>query len=284
MPILYLHEARINPIREARMMLETLRTQLWPQVEAAVTGKQPGRAAQLASLFRALPAVSARVEQLRDDAQAHHLARAKELAASPEASWLHRRLAEDFGGPEAPPLSTAGRWESPRWRCKTPPPTLPELPAGLGGTLTLRCEEPTTPQKKSSDPSMRTFDLESSLRGQSLDGSLLITCADRSSSYTVHVEDPGVEGFPEEALGQELQRLIERAITDCARIHSFAVSRSCARPLSAPGETIARFVDHARFLHRWEPCFEEWLLKTEGVTPPAPPENGVPRRRLRRAP
>lgn len=67
-------------------MLETLRAQLWPQVEAALAQGHPGRAAQLASLFRALPAVSARVEQLRDAAQAHHLARAKELAGAPEAA------------------------------------------------------------------------------------------------------------------------------------------------------------------------------------------------------
>ncbi|MDP1824305.1 MAG: hypothetical protein Q8L48_13710 [Archangium sp.] len=262
-----------SPARtEARMMLDTLRLQLWPQVEAAIAAKQPGRAAQVASLFRALPAVSERVEQLRDAAQAHHLARARELAASPEAAWLHRRLAEELGGPEAPPLAGTGKWEAPRWRCKTPMPTpLPALPPGVGATLTMRCVEAPPEKKKSGDDSMRTFELESSLQGQRLDGTLHVTCADRSSSYTVRVEDPGVEGFPEEALRQELQRLAARTLPDCARIHEFAATRSCTELRKrTPGEIITRFVDHARFLGRWEPCFEEWLLATEGVTPPAP--------------
>lgn len=270
--VLSLLPSTASPARtEARRMLETLRTQLWPQVEAAVAAKQPGRAAQLAGLFRTLPTVSARVEQLRDAAQAHHLARAKELAASPEATWLHRRLAEDFGGPEAPPLTGAGKWEAPRWRCKAPLPTLPELPAGVGATLTLRCVEPGPERKKSGDDPMRTFELEGSLKGQRLDGNLHVTCADRSSSYTVRVEDPGVEGFPEEALRQELQRLVARTVPDCAHIHEFAATRSCTElRRRTPGEIMTRFVDHARFLGRWERCFEEWLLVTEGVMPPAP--------------
>lgn len=260
---------------EARMQLETLKTQLWPGVEAALAARQPGRAAQVASLFRALPSVSARVEQLRDAAQAHHLARAKALSASPEAGWLHRRLAEELGGPEAPPLTGAGRWETTRWRCPAPQPTLPELPSGLGATLTLKCEAPR--EKKRSNDTMHTFDLESSLKGQRLDGSLLVSCADRSSSYALRVEDPGVEGFPEEALRQELQRMIARAVTDCARLHQFAAPRSCAELRTrGAAELITRFVNHARFTHRWEPCFEAWLLATEGVASPAPPSFDTP--------
>ena len=258
-------------------MLETLMTQLWPQVESALAAKQPGRAAQLASLFRALPTVSARVEQLRDEAQAHHLARAK-AAASPEAVWLHRRLAEDFGGPEAPPLSGTGRWQAPRWRCKTPMPTLPELPAGVGATLSLRCDEAQPSVKKSSsDDAMRTFELEQSLKGQRLVGTLQVSCANSGNSYTLRVEDPGVEGFPEEALGQELKRVLARSVPDCARLHEFAAPRSCAELKQRDaGEVITRFVDHARFLGRWEPCFEAWLLANEGVGPPTPPIAAAP--------
>lgn len=262
-----------SPARtEARMMLDTLRAQLWPQVEAAIAARQRGRAAQVASLFRASPSVSAQVEQLRDEAQAHHLARAKAQAATPEAVWLHRRLAEEFGGPEAPPLEATGRWEAPRWRCSSPIPTLPELPAGLVGTLAMRCDaQRAAPEKKSGD--MRTFELESSLRGQRLEGSLHVVCADRSSDALVTVEDPGVEGFPAQAFQQVLEQGIARAATECARIHELAATRSCTElRKKTAGELIARFVDHARFLHRWEPCFEEWLLATEGVSPPAPPQ------------
>lgn len=257
---------------EARTMLETLRNQLWPQVEAAVTAKQPGRAAQLASPFRTLPGVSARVEELRDAAQAHHLSRAKALAASAEAAWLHRRLAEEFGGPEAPPLTNTGKWARTRWQCKAAQPPFPELSGGLTASLTLRCREPEAAKRSSSDDAMRTFELEKSLQGQRLDGSLSIACADRVNSYSFRVEEPGIGGFPEEGLRQELSRLGARAVTDCAHVHETAATRSCTglRKLD-PAAIITRFVDHARFLHRWEPCFIEWLLATEGVSPPAPP-------------
>lgn len=260
-----------SPARtEARMMLETVKTQLWPQVEAAIAAKQPGRAAQVASLFLSLPSAAERAEQLRDQAQAHHLARAKETSGA--AAWLHRKLAEEFGGPEAPPLGGVGRWEAPRLsRCKDPLPPLPELPAGLGGTLTVRCLTPEPPAKKATNE-LRTFEMESSLRGQRLELSLHVTCADRASSYSLTVEDPGVEGFPRSALEETLVSAIARAVTDCARIHEFAAPRSCAElRKKSPSELIARFVNHARFNHRWEPCFEEWLLATEGVAPPPPP-------------
>lgn len=253
---------------EARVMLETLRTQLWPQVEAAVAAKQPGRAAQLASLFRVLPSVSAQVEKLRDAAQAHHLARAKD--APKESAWLHRRLAEEFGGPEAPALEGVGRWESPRWRCKTPPPAMPALAAGLSARLTLRCEAAAS-QKKKDDSAMRTFELEDSLRGQRVEGSLRVTCAERSSEYPLTMVDPGVEGFPERALVEALERTVVTAAAGCARTQA---NVGCAELVSgSPDQVIARFVEQARFLHRWVPCFEAWLLSHEGVSPPSLPES-----------
>jgi hypothetical protein len=69
-----------------------------------------------------------------------------------------------------------------------------------------------------------------------------------------------------------LKNIVERALSDCARIHQFAAPRSCAElRKKTPSELIARFVTHARFNHRWEPCFEEWFLATEGAAPPAAP-------------
>ncbi len=265
--VLSLLPASPGPARtEARLMLETLRTQLWPQVEAAVAAKKPGHAAQVASLFRGLPAVSAQVEKLRDAAQAHHLARAK--GATPEGAWLHRKLAEELGGPEAPALGGVGRWESPRWRCKTPPPEMPALAAGLSAMLTVRCEAPAT-QKRKDDSAMRTFELESSLQGQRVEGSVRVTCADRSDEFRLMIQDPGVEGFPERALVEELERTVGTAAAGCVRTHEQAVGRSCEviSSLSAD-QIVARFVDHWRFLQRWAPCFETWLLAHEGVRPP----------------
>ena len=251
---------------EARLMLETLRTQLWPQVEAAVAAKQLGHAAQLASLFRVLPTVREQVGKLRDVAQAHHLARTK--GAPPESAWLHRKLAEEFGGPEAPELGGVGRWESPRWRCKTAPPEMPALAAGLSALLTVRCAAPAA-EKRKDDSAMRTFELESSLRGERVEGSLRVTCADRSTEFPLKIQDPGVEGFPERALVEELERTVVTAAAGCSRIHEAAVARSCGalRELSAD-QIVARFVDHWRFLNRLPPCFDAWLLAHEGVSPP----------------
>lgn len=116
---------------------------------------------------------------------------------------------------------------------------------------------------------MRTFELESSLRGQHLEASLRVTCAEQSSDYALAVDDPGVSGFPHEMLRETLQRAIATAAQRCVRLHELAATRSCTElRRRSPSELIARFVDHARFLRRWEPCFEEWLLVTEGVSPP----------------
>ncbi|MDP3155064.1 MAG: hypothetical protein Q8N23_20460 [Archangium sp.] len=277
--VLSLLPASPGPARtEARLMLETLRTQLWPQVEAAVAAKKRGHAAQVASLFLGLPAVSAQVEKLRDAAQAHHLARAKGAPAGSE--WLHRELAAEFGGPEAPELGGVGRWEPPRWRCKTPPPEMPALAAGLSAMVTGRCESPAS-EKRKDDSAMRTFELESSLRGQRVEGSVRVTCADRSVEFPLMIQDPGVEGFPERALMEALERTVGTAAAGCVRTHEQAVSRSCELISTlSPDQIVARFVEHWRFLHRWAPCFEAWLLAHEGVLPPLPARAGEVGRRL----
>lgn len=254
---------------DARMMLETLQRQRWPEVEKAVTEKKPGRAAQLASPFVALPSVKARVEQLRDAAKAHHLARAKELEKWSGASWLHRSLAHQFGGPEPEPLPTKGTWKPTRWLCKGEPPTLPELPAGFEGTLTLRCATDEKSTSSSTGP-MRTFELEGAMRMQEVKGTLVLGCGGKSSNFDMKLREPGVEGFPEESLRQNLQRVIEHTQSWCQQAHRLGATASCAELSSkTPAEITERFVTHARFTRTWERCFVEWLEVTEGVGPPA---------------
>jgi hypothetical protein len=258
--------SRPGPARtEAQVALQTLERQLWAEVEAAVAAKQPGRAAQLASLLRGLPARRARIEQLRDAAQAHHLARAKELSAFPDAVWLHRALAESFGGPPAPEVpKTAGTWESTsRWRCKSERPALPPVPTGLKAVLNVRCQEPAKVDGR--PDGMRTFELERQLAAERVTGSLTVLCGapnvDRSS-HTLQADDVA-------ALPEEVARLLETSLGACVRIHRYAATRSCTElnTLSV-GELLSRFVTHHRFTNRWEPCFVEWLLATEGVAPP----------------
>ena len=255
-----------SPTRtEAMTTLETLRRQLWPEVEAAVSGKQPGHAAQLANVLRGLPSLHARVEALRDAAQAHHLARAKALEKFPDAAWLQRRLAQDFGGPEAPALGSEGTWANHRWRCEGELPELPPLPAGLSGSVMARCEKAPTPRADQPGESLRTFDLEKEMRGQRVLGTVNLACADRTNSFALSADD--VASVP-----HEVARMVDLAVGACTRIHGFAATRSCTELSSkGPGELITRFVGHARFTHRWEPCFVEWLLATEGTAPPAVP-------------
>lgn len=237
---------------------------------------QPARAARLASPFRALPNVRAQVEALREAARAYHLARAKQLERSPSAAWLHRALAHELGADEPATLEAKGRWQPLRWRCKAEPLALPELPAGVEGTLSVKCGGEAPAEQPRTD-SLRTFELESSMRSQRVEGSLSLTCAGKAQLFDVRVQEPGLEGFPEEALRQELQRLVERAVTECGRLHALAATRSCAelRRLT-PAEVIERFVTHARFTQRWEPCFVEWLEASEGVSPPPVPSAPKP--------
>ncbi|MFZ5446597.1 MAG: hypothetical protein ACOZQL_41805 [Myxococcota bacterium] len=253
--------AKPGPARsDALSMLQTLERQLWPEVDAALLARHPGRAAQLANAFRGLPARRDEVARLREAALAHHLARATELASSPAAAWLHRKLAEGFGGPPTPDLDTRGRWEPLRWRCKADQPTLPALPGGLSAILSVRCDEP--PKRDARPDALRTFELEREMSGQRVRGSLTVACADRTNLFTVQAEDLAT-------LPAELSRLVDTAVGACARIHTFAATRSCAelRRLT-PAAVIERFVGHQRFTHRWEPCFVEWMLANEGVSPP----------------
>lgn len=257
-----------SPARtEAMTSLETLRRQQWPQVEAAIAAQHPGRAAQLALPFRALPSATAQVESLRDTAQAHHLARAKALAAFPDAAWLHRKLAEEFGGPTAPPLSGTGTWSPVRWRCPAEQPTLPPLPKGLDGVLTIKCSAPQKTQEPKGTET--TFELEREMNGQKVTGSLTIACADKVNLNTVTADDLA-------SLPQELARLIDFNVGACTRLHGYAAVRSCTELRKrSDGELITRFVGHAHFTRRWEPCFVEWLEATEGVAPPAVPDASV---------
>jgi hypothetical protein len=252
---------------ETLSSLETLRQQQWPQVEAALTAKHPGRAAQLAAPFRALPNATAKVEALREAAKEHHLARAKELASFPEAAWLHRKLAETFGAPEAPALVGAGKWAPVRWRCPGDMLTPPALPVGLDGVLTVRC--PTPAKTKPPKDAEATFDLEREMANEKVTGSLTITCAEKPNLNSVNAD--GVASLP-----RELERLIELNIGTCTRLHGFAAVKSCGEiNQRSAADVITRFVGHVRFTRKWETCFVEWLEATEGVAPPPVPSRAT---------
>ncbi|MFT3713188.1 MAG: hypothetical protein QM817_36500 [Archangium sp.] len=250
---------------EANLRLEALRQLEWPKVQAERTANHRARAAELATPFSSIPSLTNDISAFRDAAQAHHLARAKATQQWPDAQWLHARIAETFGGPSFDPPKREGKWESVRWRCTDEQPQLPSLPVGLSATLTVRCERaPAKPAQEDGDL-MRTFELEKQMRAARVMGSLNVLCADRSSLFTINADDGA-------SVPAEIARTLENAIAACVKIHQLAATRSCTelrkRP---PAEVTARFVDHARFNQKWEPCFVEWLAAEEGASPPAPP-------------
>ncbi len=257
---------------EARVQLETLQRQRWPEVERALAAKQPGRAAWLAAPFRALPSVRAQADALFSAGTAHHLDAAKQLAANADAAWVHEALAARLEGRTVPLPGRKGEWAPRRWLCGEDQPELPGVPAGLRAVLTVRCAAPKREEKR--DDPMRTFELEAAMK---VDATLALECAGRTTSATFRVQEPGVESFPAEALRRELERRLAADLETCAQTHRLAATASCAdlRGL-APAQVLARFVGHARFTRRWEPCFVEWLEATEGVPPPPLEESPRP--------
>jgi hypothetical protein len=254
---------RSGAATEAQRTLETLRRQLWPEVEAAVARGARGVAAQRASPFLALDAVRGEVQRLRDEAQAHHLSRAKALAKTPTAAWLHARIAEELGGPAASPTPPEkGRWLPPRWRCSAPPPAQPALPPGMEASLHVTCSEP---RRDTSE--LRTFDL--GLEGVRVEGTLVVTCASSTLRLPLRAEEPGVSGFPSAAFDAALAGALSGARRQCSDAHAQGAAALCAElgRRTIP-ELKRRFTLAAWLSGAWAPCVAEWLLTAEDVLPP----------------
>ncbi|MGV3621249.1 MAG: hypothetical protein ACO1OB_10550 [Archangium sp.] len=243
--------------------LETRRLAVWPKVEGAKMESKPGLAAQLAAPFADVPSVAREVKDLRAAALSRHQARAKEVANVEEAKWLQLKLVEQFGGEKAPELSSAGRWDTARWRCEATKPTeLPSLPRGLDVKWNVRCEQPKAAPK---DDELRTFEL----RQMKVLISLTSTCAGQTTTTDFTVQEPGSEAFPDEAFRHELEVRVPEIITACGRRHQLQSTASCTllRKLGA-ADLIKKFVEHWRFTAKWEPCFTEWFEATEGAQLP----------------
>lgn len=255
--------APAGPHTEALTRLESRRRTVWPQVHAARDAQKPALAAQLAAPFVSLPSVRDEVESLRRAAIAKHEARLKEVQRVDEARWLQALVLQSLGGDAPAALAGAGKWDTARWRCEAPVPSpLPTLPPGLDVKLNVRCE---LPKKKEEDDAMRTFEL----RSMKVTVGLTYTCAGQVSDGGFTVQDPALETFPDETLRHELEQRVPQFVTACARRHQLTATASCTqlRSLGA-ADIMKRFVGHARFTHRWEPCFVEWFEATEGARLP----------------
>jgi hypothetical protein len=197
------------------------------------------------------------VEKLRATAQQHHLRAAQTLTSFPAAAWLHRRTAQEFGAPPAEWVGDNGRWDSPRWTCSRPMPTLPPLPSGMEGFIQVRCDTPVAPALQTEE-AMRTFDLEREMRAHTVSGHLQVRCAGQGHRYPINTDL--------DSWADEVSRLVGNAAETCVRLHRLAASSSCAQlGALSEGEVLTRFVYHAQFTGQWEPCFQKWWGAQQGT-------------------
>jgi hypothetical protein len=212
------------------------------------------------------------VESVRKEAIAAHQGHARACGNRALCARLHRRLAASLGGPDEPPLTAPpGRWERGRWACRRSPVALPDAPPAMTVRLDATCRRP---QKRAhEDDEYRIFQLEQEMMGHALEGEVRATCAGRLPSAPIRalgfVDDAEME---DDGAGVrlEVERVLQRLVTDCQRLHAEAAQRACADlGTSSPEDVVQRFAESAVVTGTWASCFEAWFLRRYGVPPPA---------------
>ncbi len=266
---------------------ETLRAGLtdllpleWPRVEAAARSGHPDLAARLARPFMALREQAPRVDALVDAAVALHLRLAAEAGPRAAAAALHRHLAASLGGPSASWPAPSGGWETARWTCPRPPPSLPPAPRGARLLLSARCRPVEAASTGAASDDQRTFDLEHSLARERIDGDVAISCGaayQRVSFSVTTLADQATDGpLAAQDASRSHQGPLARELERAAAI----AHRLCGAPAAAPCDDLddARALDveerltaHALSAGRWATCAGPWLERRYGLPPPAPP-------------
>jgi hypothetical protein len=257
-------------LTEVQVSLETLRRQRWPEVEAALQAQKPALAARLAAPFAVLPQAKADVAAVLKAAVVAH--RALAAQRSPQAAQVHRRLAAVFSG-EAPGALTApaGKWERPTWNCDW---ALPELPPAFPGAqlrLLGRCSgtKSTAPADRAGE-ALTTFDLERSMRRERVEGTLVVSCAGRTTSSRFAMDDVLADSAlgHDDALAAQVQHLVEKARATC-RTYAETSARSECTVLdrSSPEALEERFTALFFETGSWAPCFAKWFEERYGVPP-----------------
>ncbi len=265
--------ARSGAATEARLRLETLRRQQWPQIDAALAARHPAAAAMLALPFAGLPEAQVEVGRVRDAAVALHLRHAREAGARAAAVKLHRRVAASVGGPDEPPLAPEpGHWASPRWGCSWNVPALPPAVPAAELRLLGQCTAMAAASESGSlPPSMQTFDLERSMRREQVTATLVVTCAGHSvtASFTLRdVMSDSALGH-DELVRAQLDRLVAQAGAACQGYTKRDAAQLCAELQALPAvELEQRFTSAYVLTGTWEPCFAKWFEQTYGVPPP----------------
>lgn len=264
-------------LTETLLSLETLRRQLWPEVEAASRAQKPALAAQLAEPFAVLDSTRAEVERLRQQAISFHLGLSRQASPHALAARLHRLVAAQLKGPEEPALAgEPGRWTTPRWACTWPHPELPtpfnDVELRLGATCRTRAAKKPDTQQPRQD--LATFDLEHALERETISGAVTANCAGRQFVFDFSLNELVIDSSDTgraEALLTELHRVTNLAERECRASWAATARKSCERLLTdRDADLEQRFAEAFVATGRWEGCFVEHFTRRYGVPPPVP--------------
>lgn len=267
-------QATSGVLTETLLSLETLRRQLWPQIEAASNAQKPALAAQLAEPFVVLDSSRAEVERLRQQAVSFHLGLARQASPHALATRLHRLVAAQLKGPEEPALAgEPGRWAMPRWACTWPQPELPTPFNDVELRLSATCRSRAA-KKPDGEPrhDLATFDLEHALERETISGAITANCAGRQFVFDFSVNELVIDSSDTgraEALLTELHRVTNLAERECRATWAATARRGCDRLLTdREADVEQRFAEAFVATGQWERCFVEYFTRRYGVPPP----------------
>lgn len=237
------------------------------------------RVEEAASTVRPLLLLDAerrRAEPFIAAASSKHERLAQEAGQRVLAARVHRHLAGWFRREAMPaPRLEPGRWSDARWDCPLRKPPLPPLADGVAARLVVRCRTTAnTPPSQPADPSLRTFELEASLKKVRIDAEVNLVCGGAPSSTRLTVEElqldddvPADDTRPH-PLSAPLERFVEATQRACVEGARVAAAQDCRRDELSPLDRTQLFTRWALRLGDWPRCYADWFRATYGVPPP----------------
>ncbi|MCU0700363.1 MAG: hypothetical protein MUC96_27960 [Myxococcaceae bacterium] len=255
--------------------LTQLASRVLPQAEQLASAGVLERAATLARPFLSVDVTRRRAEALCRPAARKHHQLAADAGPRPLARAVHLSLAAHFVGERLPlPPLEPGRWDTLRWDCPTPKPTMPALPAGAAGRLVAFCRKTsgTAHATQAKDASMRTFEFESSLQRVEVRADVAVTCGGKVTTKRLEASDmlldlPSPESRPG-PLDGPLTQLVREVSTTCRQAAEADADAECRRLSGDALDVTQTFARHAQRLGAWPECFVRWFRTTYDMTPP----------------
>ncbi|MDX2015505.1 MAG: hypothetical protein SFW67_35260 [Myxococcaceae bacterium] len=255
--------------------LEQLAGRVLPQAEQLASAGLVERAATLARPFLFVDVTRRRAEPLCRSAARKHHQLAADAGPRPLARAVHLSLAAHFVGERLPlPPLEPGRWDTVRWDCPTPKPTMPTLPAGAAGRVVAFCRKTagTAHATQAKDAAMRTFEFESSLQRLEVRADVTVTCGGQVTTKRLEASDvlldlPAPESRPG-PLDGPLTQLVREVTASCRQAGEADVDAECRRLSGDPLDVTQAFARQAQRLGAWPECFVRWFRTTYDVPPP----------------